>query len=97
MKAKNAEALMIQFHVLESAIRPADQPAGVVTPEYVSPPDSGYRHLAESMLDVIRKETFCVDVGPDSGLTVEEYQRFLGWLRLTLEQHVHELASGSTR
>jgi hypothetical protein len=70
---------MIQFHVLESAIRPSDRPAG-------------YRHLAESVLDVLRKETFGVDTGQNSGLTVEEYERFLAWLRLTLEQHVHEMA-----
>jgi hypothetical protein len=75
---------MIQFHVLESAIRPAERPAG----------DSTYRHLTESVLDVIRRETFGVDVGQDSGLTVEEYERFVAWLRQTLEQHVQELVSG---
>ena len=75
---------MIQFHVLESAMRPSDWPAGV-------------RHLAESVLDVIRKETFGAEIGQDSGLTVAEYELFLGWLRMTLEQHVHELASGSQR
>jgi hypothetical protein len=55
--------------------------------------DRGYRHLAESVLDVVRKETF----GGDSGLTVEEYESFLGWIRLALEQHVHELAGGLRR
>ena len=74
---------MIQFHVFESATRPSDRPA--------------YRHFTESVLDVIRKETFGVDIDRDSGLTVEGYERFLAWLRLTLEQHVHQLASGSQR
>jgi hypothetical protein len=83
---------MIQFHVLESAIRSADRPAGVPTPEPVGLLDSSYRHLTESVLEVIRKETFGVNVGQNSGLTVEEYERFLAWLRLTLEQHVHEVA-----
>lgn len=84
---------MIQFHVLESAIRPSDRPAGVLAPERVNSLDGGYRHLAESVLDVIRKETFGADIGQDSGLTVEEYESFLGWLRETLEQRVHELAA----
>ena len=87
---------MIQFHVLESAIRPPDRPAGVLTPEGVNSLDSGYRHLAESVLGVIRRETFGVDIGQHSGLTVEEYETFLGWLRQTLEQHVHELACDCT-
>jgi hypothetical protein len=84
---------MIQFHVLEAAIRPADRPAGVLTPGGVNLLDNSYRRLTESVLDVIRKETFGVDIGQDSRLTVEEYERFLGWLRLTLEQHVHDLVS----
>ena len=84
---------MIQFHVLASAIRPSDRPAGVLTPDRVNLLDHGYRDLAESVLDVVRKGTFGPDVGQDNGLTVEEYERFLGWLRLTLEQHVRELAS----
>ena len=74
---------MIQFHVLEAARQAADVP------------DIGYRHLAESVLDVVRKEALGVDVGQESGLTVEEYARFLGWLRLTLEEHVQKLASGA--
>lgn len=72
---------MIQFHVLESASRRPDRP---------------YRHLTESVLDAIRKETFGAEIGQDRGLTVEEYERFLGWLRLTLEQYVHE-APGDSR
>ena len=88
---------MIQFHVLESAMRASDQPAGALAPERVTLPDGGYRHLAESVLDVIRKETFAVDIGQDSGLTAAEYESFLDWLRLTLELHVHALASSSQR
>ena len=87
---------MIQFHVLESAIRSSDRPGGLLTPERVTLLDGAYRHLAESVLDVIRTETFGVDIRQDSGLTAEEYESFLGWLRLTLEQHVHELAYGAS-
>jgi len=77
---------MIQFHVIESATRPSDRPAGVL--ERVDLLDSPYRHLTESVLDAIRKERFGVETGQDSRLTVEEYERFLAWLRLALEQHV---------
>lgn len=88
---------MIQFHVFESAMRPSARSAGALAPERVNRLDSRYRHLTKSVLDVVRQETFGVDVGQGSGVTVEEYERFLAWLRLTLEQHVHELAGGSQR
>jgi len=88
---------MIQFHVVESALRPASPPAGIPTPERANLLDSTYRHLTESVLDVIRKETFGVEIGQDSGLTVEAYDRFLAWLRQTLEQHAHEVASSPHR
>ena len=88
---------MIQFHVFDSAIRSLDRPAGVLRPERVNFLDSGYRDFAESVLGVIRQETVGLRINQDSGLTVEQYESLLGWLRLTLEQHVHELASGPQR
>jgi SAM-dependent methyltransferase len=57
--------------------------------------DSTYGHFTEEVLDIIRKETFGVDIGQNSWLTVDEYDRFLSWLRLTSEHHVLEVASGS--
>ena len=57
--------------------------------------DSTYSHFTEKVLDIIRKETFGVDIGQNSWLTVDEYDRFLSWLRLTSEHHVLEVASGS--
>jgi hypothetical protein len=86
---------MIQFHVFEAAARFSGRPPGVPAPEPGGLLDSSYRHLTESVLDVIRRETFGLNVGQDSGLTVEAYERFLAWLRLTLEQHVHEVASSA--
>lgn len=56
---------------------------------------SSYRHFTDQVLDAIRKETFGVDIGQNSWLTVEEYDRFLGWLELTAAHHVLEIASGS--
>lgn len=64
-------------------------------PERIDLFDSTYGHFTENVLDIIRKETFGVDIGQNSWLTVDEYDRFLSWLRLTAEHHVLEVASGS--
>jgi len=47
------------------------------------------------VLDAIRKETFGVDIGQNSWVTVDEYDRFLPWLDLAADHHVLEVASGS--
>ena len=47
------------------------------------------------VLEIIRKETFGVDIGQNGWLTVDEYDRFLPWLRLTPESHLLEIATGS--
>lgn len=61
--------------------------------------DSTYGHFTEDVLATIRRETFGLDIGQSidkhSWLTVEEYDRFISWLRLFPEQHVLEVASGS--
>jgi SAM-dependent methyltransferase len=54
-----------------------------------------YAHFTEDALASIRRETFGVDIGQNSWLTVEEYDRFLSWLGLTADDHVLEVASGS--
>lgn len=64
-------------------------------PERIDLFDSTYGHFTENVLDLIRKETFGVDIGQNSWLTVDEYDRFLRWLRLTSEHHALEVASGS--
>lgn len=71
------------------------QSAGGDMPERIDLFDSTYSHFTEEVLDTIRKETFGVDIGQNSWLTVDEYDRFLPWLRLTSEHHVLEVASGS--
>lgn len=57
--------------------------------------DSTYGHFTEDVLATIRRETFGQDIGQNSWLTVEEYDRFISWLGLAPEQHVLEVASGS--
>ncbi|HEY7641846.1 MAG TPA: class I SAM-dependent methyltransferase [Steroidobacteraceae bacterium] len=57
--------------------------------------DSTYGHFTEDVLATIRRETFGQDIGQNSWLTVEEYDRFISWLELAPEQHVLEVASGS--
>ena len=57
--------------------------------------DSTYGHFTQDVLAAIRRETFGEDIGQNSWLTVEEFDRFISWLRLRPEQHVLEVASGS--
>ncbi|HJY39765.1 MAG TPA: class I SAM-dependent methyltransferase [Steroidobacteraceae bacterium] len=57
--------------------------------------DSTYGHFTEDVLAAVRRDTFGLDIGQNSWLTVEEYDRFIAWLKLQPEQHVLEVASGS--
>ena len=54
-----------------------------------------YGHFTEQVLTAIRRETFGRDIGQNSWLTADEYDRFISWLGLTPGQHVLEVASGS--
>ena len=57
--------------------------------------DSTYRHFTDEVLGRIRKETFGTDIGQNSWVTVDEYDRLLTWLNLAADNHVLEVASGS--
>ena len=57
--------------------------------------ESIYSHFTEQVLGAIRKETFGRDIGQNSWLTADEYDRFISWLGLAPEHHVLEVASGS--
>jgi SAM-dependent methyltransferase len=57
--------------------------------------DSTYQHFTERVHDAIRKETYGTDIGQNSWLTVDEYERWLPLLELGPEQHAVEVASGS--
>lgn len=56
---------------------------------------STYRHFTDQVLGVIRKETFGTDIGQNSWMTVDEYERLLPSLNLAADDHVLEVASGS--
>jgi protein-L-isoaspartate O-methyltransferase len=64
-------------------------------PERVDLFDSTYGHFTDRVLDAVRKETFGVDIGQNSWLTADEYERWLPWLNLSQGAHVLEVASGS--
>lgn len=57
--------------------------------------DSTYRNFTSLALDAIRKETFGDDIGQNSWLTSDEFDRFVSWLDLAPGHHVLEIASGS--
>jgi SAM-dependent methyltransferase len=56
---------------------------------------STYGNFSDQVMDAIRKETFGVDIGQNSWLTVDEYEHILPWLELGPGRHALEVASGS--
>jgi ubiquinone/menaquinone biosynthesis C-methylase UbiE len=57
--------------------------------------DSTYRHFTSRVHDAIRKATFGTDIGQNSWLTADEYDRWLPDLGLTPDAHLLEVACGS--
>jgi hypothetical protein len=64
-------------------------------PERVDLFDSTYQHFSERVHDAIRKATYGTDIGQNSWLTVDEYERWLPLLGLGPDHHALEVASGS--
>lgn len=56
---------------------------------------NNYAHFSEQVLAAVRQATFGEDIGQNSWLTVDEYERFAGWLDLHPSSHLLEVASGS--
>src|ERR1043166_1884076 len=56
---------------------------------------SSYSSFTQQVLAAIRQETFGEDIGKNSWTTIEEYDRFIEWLRIRSEDHLLEVASGS--
>lgn len=54
-----------------------------------------YSRFTDPVSDAIRKETFGTDIGQNSWLTVDEYERWLPSLELAADDHILEIASGS--
>jgi ubiquinone/menaquinone biosynthesis C-methylase UbiE len=57
--------------------------------------DNAYGNFADDVLSVVRIETFGVDLGQNSWLTADEYDRFCGLLQIAAQSRVLETASGS--
>src|SRR5262249_30834922 len=57
--------------------------------------DSTYSNFTEQVLQAVREETFGRDIGQNSWLTADEYDRFISWLRLLPGDHALEVASRS--
>jgi SAM-dependent methyltransferase len=57
--------------------------------------DSTYSNFSQEVLQTIRGQTFGRDIGQNSWLTADEYDRFISWLRLLPGDHALEVASGS--
>ena len=57
--------------------------------------DSTYGNFSARVLDEIRKDTYGTDIGQNSWLTVDEYERWLPLLGLSVDRHLVEIASGS--
>jgi SAM-dependent methyltransferase len=57
--------------------------------------DSFYGRFASPVLSAVRKETYGVDLGQSSWITVEEWDRFIDALGIDARCHVLEVGSGS--
>ena len=53
-----------------------------------------YGHFGDRVLAAVRAETFGTDIGQNSWVTADEYDRFASWLGLAAGHHVLEVASG---
>jgi len=57
--------------------------------------DNTYANFTESVLAAVRAAAFGEDIGQNSWVTADEYERFIEWLKLTPASHALEVASGS--
>ena len=57
--------------------------------------NSTYGNFREQVLAEVRRETYGEDIGQNSWITTDEYDRFYGWLNLSPADHMLEVASGS--
>src|SRR5687767_15620770 len=57
--------------------------------------NSTYGNFREQVLTAVRRETYGEDIGQNSWITTDEYDRFYGWLDLSAGEHMLEVACGS--
>jgi SAM-dependent methyltransferase len=67
----------------------------MTSPRRVDLFDSTYANFTEQVLEAVRLETYRRDIGQNSWLTADEYDRFLSWLSVDAASHLLEVASGS--
>jgi len=56
---------------------------------------SSYQSFADPALAAVRADAFGTDIGQNSWVTADEYDRFVPWLGIAPGHHVLEVASGS--
>jgi len=57
--------------------------------------DANYENFQTSLYEEIRREAFGEDIRQNSWLTVDEQDRFLGWLGLAAEKALLDVACGA--
>jgi cyclopropane fatty-acyl-phospholipid synthase-like methyltransferase len=57
--------------------------------------NSTYGNFREQVLAAVRRETYGEDIGQNSWITTDEYDRFYSWLDLAAGDHMLEVACGS--
>ena len=57
--------------------------------------ESTYGHFSADVREEIRREVYGRDIGQNSWLTAEEFERFVGWLDVGRDSHLLDVASGS--
>jgi ubiquinone/menaquinone biosynthesis C-methylase UbiE len=57
--------------------------------------NSTYGHFKEQVLTAVRQETYGEDIGQNSWITTDEYDKFYSWLGLSAGEHMLEVACGS--
>src|SRR5512147_3123670 len=56
---------------------------------------STYGNFREDVLAQVRRETYGEDIGQNSWITTDEYDNFYSWLKLSPDDQLLEVASGS--
>jgi hypothetical protein len=57
--------------------------------------DSTYSNFEQRVLAEVRREAFGIDIGQNSWITVDEYERFFDRLKCGADANVLEVACGS--
>ena len=64
-------------------------------PSFVKHYDANYGNFQMDLYEQIRREAFGDDIGQNSWLTSDEHDRFIGWLKISEQKRLLEIACGS--